>query len=218
MFLNFAFGSLSRPEAHGGDVAVLMKLLAIKYSSSERAPLSAFRKDNVVKVCHSREATRTIRQFGDRTCSDSKQISIHSLRRGTATVVAVWGEIAAREIQADGRWKSGSTRIRFKPTKIVNDPVAVSRRPNRARKLPHAPPGHIARWGEHRTEPTGYPRDGSICMVCRSIEMMMTALSTSPASILPQEMPRTPILSQLDKKRTSACGTEVWRHSLILTA
>ena len=197
---------------------MLMKLLAVELASSEHAPLSTFQTDNMVKVCYYWEDTRTLRQIGDRTRFDSKQTSSHSLRRGTATVVAVWGEIAAREIQADGRWKSGSTRIRFKPTKIVNDPVAVSRRPNRARKLPHAPPGHIARWGAHRTEPTGYPRDGSICMVCRSTEMMMTALSTSPASILPQEMPRTPILSQLDKKRTSACGTEVWRHSLILTA
>ena len=113
MFLNFVFGSLSRPEAHGGDVAVLMKLLAMKHSTSERAPLSTFRNDNVVKVCHSREDTRTLRQFGDRTCSDSKQISIHSLRRGNATVVAVWGEIVERGIQADGRWKSGLTRTRF---------------------------------------------------------------------------------------------------------
>ena len=178
MFLNFVFGSISRLEADGGDVAVLMKLLAVELASSERAPLSTFRKDNMVKVCYYWEDTRTLLQIGDRTCFDSKQLSIHSLRRGTATVVAVWGEIAARGIQTDGRWKSGSTHTRFKPTKIVDDPVEVSRRPNRAGKLPHAPPGQIARWGAHRNEPTSYPRDGSICMVCRSTDMMMTALFT----------------------------------------
>ena len=92
---------------------MLMKLLAVELASSEHAPLSTFQTDNMVKVCYYWEDTRTLRQIGDRTRFDSKQTSSHSLRRGTATVVAVWGEIAAREIQADGRWKSGSTRTRF---------------------------------------------------------------------------------------------------------
>ena len=72
--------------------------------------------------------------------------------------------------------KSSMTRSRFHagPTEPENSRVCR--------------PAKLLGGGAHRNERTDCPRDGSICMVCRSTEMKKTALSTSPASKPQQEM------------------------------
>ena len=84
-----------------------MEPLSSDHTLSEHAPLSAFKKGKLVKVWNFREATRALRLITDREGVDSKRVSLHSLRIGTATVLAAGGEIAERVIQREGRWKSG---------------------------------------------------------------------------------------------------------------
>ena len=97
-----AFGPRSRLEADGGAAAVLVELFSSDHTFSKHVPLSAFKKGKLVLNC--REATRALLLIAVRAGVDSKRVSLHSLRVGTATVLAARGEIAERVIrrEADG--------------------------------------------------------------------------------------------------------------------
>jgi len=100
-----ASGTHARLEADGGAVAALVELCLLEAELPSSAPLAAFTVGMSYQVWSYRQATRALRQIAERAGMDQKRISLHSLRIGSATVLASGG-VSERIVQREGRWKS----------------------------------------------------------------------------------------------------------------
>lgn len=141
-----ASGPCSRPDADGDAVAVLVELLSYDCTLPEHTPLSAFRTGETVKVWDYRQATRALRLIAGQKGLDPQLVSLHSLRIGTATVLAAGGEIAEGGIQREGRWKSGADTYKVYTRNNIDDSVAVSRKLTAAGNRPQTQPGQGTIW------------------------------------------------------------------------
>ena len=142
-----AFGPSSRLESDGGAVAVLVELLSYDDKLSEHVPLAAFKCGSTIKVWDYRQATRALRQIAGQAGLDPKRVSLHSLRIGTATVLAAGGEVSERVLQREGRWKSGMDTYKVYTRNNIEDSEVVSRRLIKAGKRSQTQPGQSTRWG-----------------------------------------------------------------------
>lgn len=142
-----ALGPRSRLDAEGGAVAALVELMSYDLTLSEHAPLSAFRVGEAVKVWNYRQASRALRLIASQAGLDPQRVSLHSLRIGTATVLAAGGDIAERVIQREGRGKSGIDTYKVYTRNNWVDSAAVSGKLTAARKRPQTQPGQGTRWG-----------------------------------------------------------------------
>ena len=145
---NTTSGPESRVETGGGAVALMVELLSYNRALSGYVPLAGYVEEGVVRVWTYRQATAALRQLAGQAGLDPKKVTLHSLRIGTATVLAAGGDISDRVIQREGRWKSGIEMYKVYTRNNIADSIAVSKKLTDAGKGCQTGPGQGTSWKE----------------------------------------------------------------------
>ena len=139
-------GSKSSFRENGGAIALMLELLSCFPSLPDHAPLSLYRCGKSVRVVRYSRALRAIEELVAKSGRNPDEFALHSLRIGGAITLAAGGDISARVIQREGRWKSDAYKAYTRNN--IDDSRRVSRKLVVASGGRERQPGEGTLWGK----------------------------------------------------------------------
>ena len=131
-----------------GAVALMLELMPCFPGLPDHmhALLSSYQCGKAVWMARYSRALRAIKEVMATSGRKSDEFRLHSLRIGVATTLAAGGEIAERDIQREGRWRSNAYKVYTRNN--IEYSTRVSRKLASAKVARERQPGDRTAWGK----------------------------------------------------------------------